>query len=95
MVNVSSAEVLKSVDWPNLIGGIPGIGDLIMIGKAVGVAVLVYIIFLIIRSITQILYSRRFGRMTKNVEQINQKMDILISKLGKESNKVVREKHKK
>jgi len=89
MVNISSVDVLKGVDWPNLIAGVPGVRDLILIGKAVGIAVLVYIVFLIIRSITQILYSRRFGRMTKNVEEINSKMDILISKFGKESSKPV------
>lgn len=85
MANISSTEVLKNIDWPNLVGGIPGIGDLVLIGKAVGIVVIVYLVFLIIRSVTQILYSRRFGKMAKNVEQINQKMDVLISKLGKDS----------
>lgn len=87
MVNISSTEVLKNVDWPNLVGGIPGIGDLVLIGKAVGIVVIVYVVFLIIRSITQILYSRRFGRMTKSVEEINEKMDILIESLGNKSKK--------
>jgi hypothetical protein len=82
--NITGA--LGSIDWINVIGGVPGVSDLITIGKAVGIAFLIYIIFLIIRSITQILYSLRFKRLTRNVEEINQKMDVLISHLsGKES----------
>ena len=88
-LNVTSeiGNSLSGLNWANLIGGIPGISGLVTIGKAVGIAVLVYIIFLIIRSITQILYSRRFGKLTKNVEEINHKMDILISKSGREEAK--------
>lgn len=84
VANVTNA--LKNIDWVNVISGVPGISDIIMLGKAIGIAVLIYIIFLIIRSVTQILYSLRFKKVAKNVEDINQKMDILISKLpGKES----------
>jgi hypothetical protein len=82
-------EGVNGINWANVIMGIPGIGDLILIGKAVGIAVLIYITFLIIRSVTQILYSRRFKRLTENVEQINKKMDDLISKFdGKAKKKI-------
>ncbi len=84
VANVTNA--LKNVDWVNVVGGVPGISDIILLGKAIGIAVLVYIVFLIVRSVTQILYSLRFKKVAKNVEEINQKMDLLISKLpGKES----------
>lgn len=84
---INSSEIANGVDWLKVISGIPGISGLITIGKAVGIAVLVYIIFLIIRSITQILYSFRFKRLLKNVEDINKKMDLLISKTDKKGKK--------
>jgi hypothetical protein len=77
---VTNSTGIFDINWANVILGIPGLGDLIAIGKAVGVAVLVYILFMIIRSIVQINYSFRFKRLTKNVEEINQKMDVLIGK---------------
>jgi hypothetical protein len=77
-VNVSTA--LGNLDLSSVLYNLPGISDLIILGKAIGIAVLIYIVFLIIRSITQILYSLRFKKVAKNVEEINQKMDILISR---------------
>jgi len=75
---INATEALSGINWANVLLGIPAINELLQIGKAVGIAVLVYIVFLIIRSITQILYSYRFKKVAKNVEQINQKMDKLI-----------------
>lgn len=69
--NLSTLDVLSRI---------PGFQGLVKVGLAVGILILVYIIFLIIRSVTQISYSFRFKRMTKNVEEINKKMDILIEK---------------
>ena len=43
IANVTSA--LKNVDWINVISGVPGISDIILLGKAIGIAVLIYIIF--------------------------------------------------
>ena len=65
------AEIMKNV---------PGIESLVKIGQAIGIAVLVYIIFLIIKSISQVKYSMRFKRLVKAVEEINKKMDTLIGK---------------
>lgn len=90
LANVSNS--LGSIDWINVIGGIPGISDLILIGKAVGIAVLVYIVFLIVRSITQILYSLRLKRVAKNVEEINKKMDLLISQISRKESKAIKNK---
>jgi hypothetical protein len=80
-------DAIDGINWANVIMGVPNIGDLIAIGKAVGIAVLVYITFLIIRSITQILYSRRFKKLSEDVDQINKKMDSLISAVGGKINK--------
>lgn len=68
----------------NLIENLPsgvtsGLSTLITIGKAVGIAVLIYIMFLIIKAIVQIGSARRIKRIAKNVEDINKKMDILVS----------------
>lgn len=71
---------LGSLDLVGAIYGMPGVSQLINIGKAVGIAVLVYLIFLIVRTITEILYSLRFKKLTKNVDEINKKMDLLIGK---------------
>jgi ABC-type anion transport system duplicated permease subunit len=80
---------LNVLDLIELLYGLPGIGKLIEIGKAIGIAVLVYITFLIVKTITQILYSLRIKKLTKNVEEINKKMDLLIgSKIKKVKNKV-------
>ena len=80
VANVSSA--LGGLDLLGALYGLPGISTLINIGKAVGIAILIYIIFLIVRTITQILYSLRFKKVAKDVGEINRKMDLLISKLG-------------
>jgi len=80
MVGIENLTGLSSgIDWSEVIMGVPGLGGLVAIGKAVGIVVIVYISFLIIRSIVQIKYSLRFKRLTQNVEDINRKMDILIS----------------
>lgn len=75
----------NALDLIGALYGVPGIHSLITIGKAVGIAVLIYIIFLIVRTVTQILYSLRFKKVALNVEEINKKMDTLIGKNKKEN----------
>ena len=82
MVDFNVIDALNSVNWANVVAGVPGVSDLIALGKAISVAVLVYVIFLIIRSVTQILYSLRFKKVVKDVAEINNKMDILIAKIS-------------
>jgi len=84
MVIENFTSNLNSSGLVETLVNLPGISNIIKIGTAVGIAILVYIVFLIIQGITRILYSLRFKKMTKNVEEINNKMDILISKLAKE-----------
>ena len=80
---INTTAALGNVDWGNMILGVPGIAGLVSIGKAVGIAVIVYIAFLIIRSIVQIKYSLRIKKISQNVEEINKKMDVLIGKKKK------------
>ena len=46
--------------------------------KVLGIVVIIYIIFLIIRTIVQIRSGRRIRRMAKDIEEINKKIDILL-----------------
>ncbi len=81
VLNVSS--MVKDIDLSSAIANIPGISGLVTVGKAIGVVVLIYVIFLIVRTIGQISYTFRFRKLTKNVDEINQKMDVLIGKRRK------------
>jgi len=65
------------------IANIPGVSTLVKISQAVGIVILIYFIFLIIRAITQINTSRRFKKLVKSVEEINKKLDVLIDKKKK------------
>jgi len=49
--------------------------------KVLGIVVIIYIIFLIIRTFFQIRSARRIGKMAENIEDIKKKVDILV--LGK------------
>ena len=72
----------------NLPGSITSnIAFIINLGKALGIAILIYIIFMIIRSITQIRSSLRMKGIAKNVEEINKKMDIVIGKKSTDKDK--------
>jgi hypothetical protein len=97
MVDVTSIinGSLNNINWSDIFSKIPGFQTLVNIGVALGLLLIVYIVFLIIRSITQILYSLRFKKVAKNVEEINQKMDILISKLGGKNSESKATKNKK
>lgn len=55
---------------------------LITIFKIIGVILLIYIIFLIIKSLFKWKTSFDIGKIAKNVEEINEKLDILINKIG-------------
>lgn len=56
------------------------LAPLITIFKAVGIAILVYIIFLIIRALFRWKSALDIGKIAKNVEEINEKLDLLLSK---------------
>ena len=62
------------------ISTIPGIEGLVTIGKTLGIVAIIYVVFLIISSIVQVLYSLRFKKLAQNVEEINKKMNVLIGK---------------
>jgi hypothetical protein len=46
--------------------------------KVLGVVVIIYILFLIVRTFFQIRSARKIRKMAENIEEINKKMDILL-----------------
>jgi heme exporter protein D len=62
-----------------------GVAFVITLAKAVGIAVLIYIAFLIVKSVVQTRQALRIKSMQETLEQINKKLDILVGKKsGKE-----------
>jgi hypothetical protein len=88
---INSTQVGKEVGQ-SILSALPpeaikNIDILIRIFQAVGIVVIVYFIFLIIRVITNILTSRRIKSINENVKEINGKLDLIIGKKGKEEKK--------
>jgi len=75
----------------NILQGLsPFFSPLITILKAIGIVVIIYIIFLIIKSILSWRDHSRLKKIAQNVEQINEKFDSLLRKkssVRKESSK--------
>jgi len=56
---------------------------LVTIFQIVGIALLFYIIFLIVKALFRWKTMSKIVKMAKNVNQINNKMDVLIEKIDK------------
>jgi len=54
--------------------------SLITIFKAVGIVLLIYIIFLILKALFSWRAAHRLKIIARNVEEINEKLDVLIKK---------------
>jgi hypothetical protein len=59
----------------------PSLEPLITIFQYVGIALIVYILFLIIRAIFRWKATYEISKMSKNVEEINSKLGVLIEKV--------------
>ena len=78
--NITNDPGLIKAAFETLTNAFSGqIGFLINIIQAVGIVVIVYLIFLIIKSITSIKSNKRIKNIEKNVYEINQKLNVLIS----------------
>ena len=84
MVEINSSSSLIPLLFDSL-KNMSGAATLVKLGQAVGIVVLVYLAFLIVRVITDILSSLRFKKMNKNIEQINNKMDLILENLNGKS----------
>lgn len=82
MVDTNSSSIILPLIFDSL-KTMSGATTLLKLGQAVGIVVLVYLVFLIIRAVTDILSSLRFKKMNKHIEQINNKMDLILEALGK------------
>jgi len=72
------------------------ISPLVTLFQIVGIALLVYIIFLILKAIFNWKTMAKISKLAKNVEEINSKMDVLIEKIDKIGKKEAKkEKNKK
>ncbi len=67
---------------------------LITIFKILGIVILVYFIFLLIKALFRWKTSRDMGKIARNVEEINAKLDILIKKPRVKSETEKEEKEK-
>jgi len=59
---------------------VSSMSPLITIFKAVGIILLIYLIFMLIRALFRWRTSFRIGKIAKNVQQINNKLDILVKR---------------
>jgi len=71
------ANILSEIDWSALIAAIPS--DIITLVKGIMAAIIIWFVLLIIRNIIQIGAAWRMRTISKNVQQINLKMDSLIN----------------
>lgn len=71
------------------------LSPLVTIFKAVGIALLIYIIFLILKALFSWRASHRLKVIARNVEEINEKLDVLIKKKPEEKPKIEKSKKKK
>ncbi len=71
------------------------LSPLITLFKVVGIAILVYILFLIIKTLFKLRTSFKISKIAKNVEQINKKLDILIKNQKFQKENIKKKKGKK
>jgi hypothetical protein len=71
------SNVTGNLDILGTLSALPGMSTVINLGKVAIIVVIVYVVFLIIRSIMQIRYAFSMNRLIKTVEEINRKMDSL------------------
>lgn len=76
-------EIADKININDIIAGVPGVSFLITLAQAIGVLVLIYIIFLIVRAASGIKTASRLKRIAEVVESIDKKLDILTNKKKK------------
>lgn len=80
---LNSSEIGKNIAEnlpPQLISSL---STLMTILKAVGIVFLIYIIFLIISALFRLRDSARLKKLARNVQEINDKMNLLVEKVRK------------
>ncbi len=78
LVNESSSEIAR-LFWENMpLQFTSGFSTMLILAKTIGVVFLIYLVFLIIKSIVNIRQALRMKLIAKNVEDINHKLDLLV-----------------
>ncbi len=70
------------------------LSPLITIFKILGVVVLIYVIFLIIKALFRLKTAYNIGKIARNVEEINGKLDMLIATTKTKKNKKIKKGEK-
>lgn len=83
--------MINTTEIFSLLTQLPTFDLLIKIFQFTGIAIIIYLIFLIVKGIFQYRYTRRISAIAKNVEEINKKMDLFLEK----TNEIKKEKKKK
>ena len=88
-LNISlNGTSLTQALWQGLPPELTGsVSFLMTLAKAVGIAFLIYIAFLIVKSVVQTRQALRIKSIEQNVVEINKKLDILTDKKSKEDKK--------
>lgn len=86
---VAGGELVNSTELWNGLETIVStqLSPLVSIFKVVGIAILIYLIFLIIRALFRWRTMNKIVDISKNVEKINEKLDVLIKEITKEKDK--------
>lgn len=72
------------------------ISPLVTIFKAVGIALLIYVIFLLLKALFRWRTMSKIGKISKNVQQINDKLDVFIKRASiREREKIGKAEKKK
>jgi heme exporter protein D len=83
-VSLDGASIAQAL-WQGLpVELLGGMAFVLTLAKAVGIAVLIYVAFLIVKAVIQTRQALRIKSMQETLEQINKKLDILV---GKKSDK--------
>lgn len=90
--NINVSEIAGGMSVKDIIGALPPellskIDFLITIAKAIGIILVIYIILLIIRWISDMLRNRRIKKIYNKVNEIDEKLDLLLKKKGKVKDK--------
>lgn len=92
---VNTSEIGEGIVGELLPPILDKISPLITIFKAVGIAVFVYIIFLIIKAFLGWRTASKIRKIDKNVAEINKKLDLLVKKKSELHDKERTEKKRK
>ncbi len=88
---VNSTELWRSME-PIIL---ERLSPLVTIFKAVGIAILAYVIFLIVKALFRWRTVNKVGKIAEDVREINHKLDLIVKKYHVKSAEKINKKEKK